>query len=244
MYLAPELYSNQPQTPKMDIWSLFVTMAEITEGYTFPPKAVVTSPRDIIQAVQEAAAGGYSELKPMARMNPALRASAAQMLLTYFDGNGLTTPRNQIPPIEPDDPQPAAMPPPYAPAAPRPAGPPVIEYPRRQRQQRLRPVAPPGTLPNRILERPVAQPVRAHRDGITKAPQPMPQQRLLQVTRAMQAKAEEIRARARDGRPREKELLAMPAAGEAGPARNVLVQAQVAEPSEIARPRVPGAFPE
>lgn len=43
-------------------------------------------------------------------MNPTLRAWATQMLVAFFDGKGLNTPNNQIPPIEPDVPQPAAIP--------------------------------------------------------------------------------------------------------------------------------------
>lgn len=105
LYAAPEvLLMEPPQTPKMDMWSLFVTMAVILPDYRFPPKTW-TSHKQIISAVQEVAAAGDEELRPMARLDPMRRASAAQMLVTYFGGDGLTTPRNQVPPIEPDVPQ-------------------------------------------------------------------------------------------------------------------------------------------
>ncbi|KAI1123477.1 kinase-like protein [Nemania abortiva] len=212
LYLAPELYNEQPQTPKMDIWSLFVTMAEIVPDYDFPPKTVA-SPSHIIQAVQKAAAAGYPQLQPMARTNPMLRASAAQMLATFFDGKGLTTPRRQIPPIEPDVPQPAAIPL-NAQAAPPPAPPPVIEYPRRRHQQPFQPAPTPGILPNRPPQRPlVHQPIRAQKDGIRKqaALQARPQARLLQATRGMQAQAKGIQPQALNRRPQEKEPLTIPA---------------------------------
>ncbi|KAI1076886.1 hypothetical protein F5B20DRAFT_583836 [Whalleya microplaca] len=35
----------------------------------------------------------------MAMVNPEERASAAQMLVKFFDGDGLTTPRARVPPI-------------------------------------------------------------------------------------------------------------------------------------------------
>ncbi|KAG9232394.1 hypothetical protein BJ875DRAFT_466998 [Amylocarpus encephaloides] len=38
-----------------------------------------------------------SKIREMAIVNPEERASAAQMLVKYFDGAGLSTPRNQVP---------------------------------------------------------------------------------------------------------------------------------------------------
>ncbi|KAI0118159.1 kinase-like protein [Nemania sp. FL0031] len=191
LYLAPELYNGQPQTPKMDIWSLFVTIAEIAPDYDFPPKTV-DGPSHIIQAVQKAAAASYPQLRPMARTNPTLRASAAQMLVTCFDGNGLTTPRRQIPPIEPDVPQPAAMPL-NAQAAPPPAPPLVIEYPRRRHQQPPRPAPPPGILQN----------------PQTKGVQP------LAATKLPQEKGLPVQ-------PKQPEMSRLPAPRGAGPARNLV----------------------
>lgn len=38
LYMAPELHNNKPQSPKMDMWSLFVTLIEIHPMYPkFPP---------------------------------------------------------------------------------------------------------------------------------------------------------------------------------------------------------------
>jgi serine/threonine protein kinase len=96
LYLAPELYNGQPQTPKMDIWSLFVTIAVIAPEYNLPPKDL-TNPGDIIKALRTAAATGIPQLQPMAWVNPNPRASAARMLKTLYDGRGLTTPVKQVP---------------------------------------------------------------------------------------------------------------------------------------------------
>ncbi|SPQ25035.1 d2f34b66-dd8f-46a7-872a-657f64aa3809 [Thermothielavioides terrestris] len=273
LYLAPELYNGQSQTPKMDVWSLFVTMAEILPNCDFPPKSV-TSPSDIIRAAQEAAAGGCPELQPTARVNPMLRASAAQMLVALFHGKGLTTPRNQIPPIEPDVPQPAAIVL-HGQARFRPAPPPVIEYPRRRHQKPPRPALSPGNLPNRIPQRPLEQqPIRAQKDGIRKQPslRAKPQERLLALrvqhegiraldrwlqekeSLAIQLQAEGVRRWAVNKPAQEKESPAMQpkhpekirlaALRGAGPAHKVSVPNQVATASEIVTPRLPGMFPE
>ncbi|KAK3309295.1 kinase-like domain-containing protein [Chaetomium strumarium] len=151
-YLAPEVHSHGVQTPKLDVWSLFVTMLEIHPQSNFPPPGV-TDYLDIVRAVQ--AHQGWDQLKPMARMDPARRASAAQMLVRIFNGQGLTTPRNAIPELEPDIPAPAgALVQPTSPPAPRPR---IIEYPRTPRTTRrpARPTPSQGILANRGSPRPL-----------------------------------------------------------------------------------------
>lgn len=102
LYQAPELhpqYGNFPQSPKMDVWSLFVTIMDVHKGAAFPPSDV-TSYDPILRAVR-AAVVLVPRLGHMARENPTYRASAAQMLVHLFGGRGLTTPRTEVPPIDP-----------------------------------------------------------------------------------------------------------------------------------------------
>jgi serine/threonine protein kinase len=116
MYMAPEFHDPDRlrRTPKVDIWSLFVTMAEILpdDVCNFPPNSWAdSSHRGIIQAVRQAAeADLLRQLRPMARVDPNLRASAAQMLLEIYGGEGLTTPRDDITPIQWDVVKPEAFP--------------------------------------------------------------------------------------------------------------------------------------
>lgn len=99
-YQAPELWPQKskvyaPQSPKMDIWSLFATIVAVDSRFKeFPPH---TSDYGIVLSALEAKAS-QSSLEPMARLHPDRRASAAQMLVHFFDGGGLTTPRSKIPP--------------------------------------------------------------------------------------------------------------------------------------------------
>jgi serine/threonine protein kinase len=146
LYLAPEVYNHGDQTPKLDIWSLFVTMLEIHPQSNFPLLGI-RGYSDVVRAVQ--AHSGWKQLRPMARVDPLRRASAAQMLVRLFNGKGLTTPRNVVPELEPDIPEPAtdgvqAT----LPSAPRPR---IIELPRAQRTTRrpARPAPSPGVTPNR-----------------------------------------------------------------------------------------------
>ncbi|KAL1961432.1 hypothetical protein VTO42DRAFT_160 [Malbranchea cinnamomea] len=97
-FMAPELATQggvvARQTPKMDVFSFFVTIAyvlnenglraEVKEGWNAR-----------IRKIQEASRG--RTLRPfmeMAIINPDERASAADMLDKLFDGEGRTTPRH------------------------------------------------------------------------------------------------------------------------------------------------------
>ena len=87
-YTAPEIYRGVPQTPKADVWSLFVTLAYAADAHGFREK-----PGNImwerLQAVREAASRGW--LEDMANEDPAKRASAGFCLSKWFGGNGRTT---------------------------------------------------------------------------------------------------------------------------------------------------------
>lgn len=75
---------------------------------------------DVLEAVLSTAERGerISEIREMAIVSVAVRASAAQMLVKLFNGNGLSTPLNQIPSLDKRPPftlatmRPSALPPP------------------------------------------------------------------------------------------------------------------------------------
>jgi len=163
-YEAPELYPEYgkfAQSPKMDVWSLFATVADIHPKFTFPPRAA--KPYDDVLRALCAAVETEPSLSAMVRLNPAYRASAAQMLVALFDGRGLSTPERRVPPIVAEPPaQPASasvpasqVPPPLVPAPQVPApqvpasqvpafqarlpaptrAPPLVQYPRQPRRR-------------------------------------------------------------------------------------------------------------
>lgn len=189
-YQAPELYPEKskvyaPQSPKMDVWSLFATIVAVDSQFKqFPP---MTSDYGIVLSALEARAP-QSFLEPMARLHPDRRASAAQMLAGWFHGKGLTTPRWKIPSIEPqanEAPQ-ANLSPAAGPSKPlqtridgsktrqraEVAACPLVVYPPRH--LRRTPLASPGRpyarMPPVIARREnnPMQPIRAHRDGVAK----------------------------------------------------------------------------
>ncbi|KID86236.1 calcium/calmodulin-dependent protein kinase [Metarhizium guizhouense ARSEF 977] len=109
LYMAPELENSpdSPQTPKMDVWSLFVTLAYALNGASFRQKPLHTTPLRI-KAIQEAA-NEFRPLRDMAHVDPRERATAGDMLDRLFAGEGRTTRRNPIraAAISPDEPGPS-----------------------------------------------------------------------------------------------------------------------------------------
>ncbi|RMZ76979.1 hypothetical protein DV738_g4644, partial [Chaetothyriales sp. CBS 135597] len=101
-YQAPELWPQvskiyAKQSPKMDVFSLFATMAAIHSKFQeFPPE---TNDYQVVLATLEARRP-QAFIEPMARLHPDDRASAAQMLAYRFEGEGLTTPLSKIPPMK------------------------------------------------------------------------------------------------------------------------------------------------
>ena len=101
-YMAPEMYyDTHSQTPKLDVWSLFATIIDIMRTAGFDGKKV-KSYGQVLSLIRTAATMN-PQLSPMAREDPELRASAAQMLVQCFQGNGLSTPRAQVGTIPLDD---------------------------------------------------------------------------------------------------------------------------------------------
>ncbi|KID76048.1 calcium/calmodulin-dependent protein kinase, partial [Metarhizium brunneum ARSEF 3297] len=109
LYMAPELENSpdSPQTPKMDVWSLFVTLAYALNGAGFRQKPLHNTPLRI-KAIQEAA-NEFRPLRDMAHVDPRERATAGDMLDRLFAGEGRTTRRNPIraAAISPDEPGPS-----------------------------------------------------------------------------------------------------------------------------------------
>ncbi|KAI3326972.1 kinase-like domain-containing protein [Xylariaceae sp. AK1471] len=101
-YQALELWPDKsgvvaPQSPKMDVWSLFATVVAFDSRFKeFPPQTYDYAIS--LSALEDKAPQSF--LEPMARLHPDRRASAAQMLAYFFDGKGLTTVRSKIAPIE------------------------------------------------------------------------------------------------------------------------------------------------
>ncbi|PVH73366.1 hypothetical protein DL98DRAFT_520017 [Cadophora sp. DSE1049] len=64
----------------------------------FPPD---TADYGVVLRALRAKIPAVSRLEPMARLHPDRRASAAEMLVFHFDGEGLTTPKSKILPLSP-----------------------------------------------------------------------------------------------------------------------------------------------
>ncbi len=90
--MAPEvLWRLGRQTPKLDVWSFFVTLAEVFDANGYRDRNIATE-KEIIPAVLEAAqAENFQYLRPMAVVDPNQRASAGDMLDHLFNGEGRTT---------------------------------------------------------------------------------------------------------------------------------------------------------
>lgn len=100
LYMPPEMLHGGVQTHKVDVWSFFVTIVWTLDAGEFRQRSTrFKTIAEVHQAVQSAAfnVDSVSKIREMAIVNPEERASAAQMLVKYFDGKGLSTPRNQVP---------------------------------------------------------------------------------------------------------------------------------------------------
>ncbi|EEH06284.1 serine/threonine-protein kinase ppk11 [Histoplasma capsulatum G186AR] len=98
IYMAPEVLEDKgiAQSSKVDVWSLFVTLAYALDVNGYRNKALATRDQKVEAALEAAETQELRSLKDMVAIDPKHRASAAQMLLKFYDGEGLTTPRNQI----------------------------------------------------------------------------------------------------------------------------------------------------
>jgi len=98
LYGAPEMLRGK-QTHKVDVWSLFVTMLWVLDVRRFRQKSTQFRTTDEVRefVVVASKEQTMSQIREMAILDPEKRASAAQMLVKCFNGEGLSTPRNQIP---------------------------------------------------------------------------------------------------------------------------------------------------
>ncbi|KJZ75827.1 hypothetical protein HIM_04651 [Hirsutella minnesotensis 3608] len=99
IFAAPELHpdyglTKYRQSPKMDVWSLFVTIASVYLFAKFDERKLAQGPYSQIVAFVQESLEPLSGMKEMACLNPEERASAAQMLIKHFGGKGLTTNRS------------------------------------------------------------------------------------------------------------------------------------------------------
>lgn len=98
LYMAPELdIQNGPQTTKVDVWSLFITLAYALDEGGFQRKSRRTAPPLRMKAIREAAnAQRLRAIRAMAEIDPDRRASAADILDQVFRGEGRTTPHRAV----------------------------------------------------------------------------------------------------------------------------------------------------
>ncbi|KAI1348384.1 kinase-like domain-containing protein [Xylaria sp. FL0043] len=102
VYMAPEIYYGRRQTHKVDVWSLFVTMLWTLDVNDFRQALNKWKKYEqICKAVLSRVNEVEDVIRPMARIDLTERASAAQMLVKCFNGNGLSTPRHLVPALEP-----------------------------------------------------------------------------------------------------------------------------------------------
>lgn len=103
LYMAPEVFHfREVLTHKVDMWSLFVTLLDMI----FPNlrhSEFKDKDDDIHRSIIDYART-VDEIKPIreaANFYPKNRASAAQMLVKFFRGAGMTTPWNEVPEMKP-----------------------------------------------------------------------------------------------------------------------------------------------
>ncbi|CAK7201547.1 hypothetical protein SEUCBS139899_004253 [Sporothrix eucalyptigena] len=138
IYMAPEVWEGNNgdgrQTHKADVWSLFATMLWTLDFGRFRSRCLAyRSYNDARSTVLELAsnnnnshnnAASIASIAAMAVVDPAARASAAQMLCSVYDGKGLSTPKRKVPPLQRPLAQPLPSVSPFAlalPATPNPA---------------------------------------------------------------------------------------------------------------------------
>ncbi|KAI1440195.1 kinase-like domain-containing protein [Annulohypoxylon stygium] len=106
-YMAPELEHveqfgiEKKQVHKMDVWSLFMTVMWIVDAEHFRNMSrYPLTFADYYDFATNAAKSTLRRYSMMVKWRPEDRASAAQMLVHLYDGEGLSTPRDQIPAID------------------------------------------------------------------------------------------------------------------------------------------------
>lgn len=94
---APEIKKRGPQTSKMDVWSLFVTLLWATNEADFRSECTHLSRGALLQLILTTRIDGHKE---MARVDAERRASAAQMLIKLGQAELLTNHARTVPPLD------------------------------------------------------------------------------------------------------------------------------------------------
>lgn len=105
IYMAPEVLSarREKQTNKVDVWSLLVTIVWTLDAGQFRQQLMTTDRFRYEAEVQSAIVRIATtdrrvwNIREMAILEPSQRASAAQMLVKHFGGEGLATERSKVP---------------------------------------------------------------------------------------------------------------------------------------------------
>lgn len=98
IFMAPEILlgGGRFQTSKVDVWSLFVTLAFVLDVNGYQRRKMISHKQIINEAVQAAEGLPMSPLKDMVVEDPSQRASAAELLRNLFDGVGVTTTAEEV----------------------------------------------------------------------------------------------------------------------------------------------------
>ncbi len=109
IFWAPEVTNGKgwPQGHRVDIWALYVSLVCVVEGEHWPGGTDTSA-----ETVQEMILANdyFPKLRIMARENPKLRATAAQCLVEFFEGKGLTSTEVIPPPPASPSPTPSRRP--------------------------------------------------------------------------------------------------------------------------------------
>lgn len=98
LYMAPEMFLKGQQSSKVDVWSLFVTMLWTLDVRDFRHCFYrFKTSEDVWNAILLASKmDKLSNIQEMAIVSPERRASAAQMLVRLYRGEGLSTPQDRV----------------------------------------------------------------------------------------------------------------------------------------------------
>lgn len=103
LYRAPEVtHCHEVQTDKVDMWSLFVTVVDMVYP-KFRHFQFQDTDDDIHRHVIYCAqvSNDLIRIREAANFYPQNRASAAQMLVKIYNGEGMTTPWHKVPEMKP-----------------------------------------------------------------------------------------------------------------------------------------------
>lgn len=92
-YVAPEVAQDVIHTPKMDVWSLFITLVDVH----YPEKSASLTQVSMLEYARKGRME-FPEFSDMGHEDPECRASAAQILTKNFQGRGLPSTQTVVQP--------------------------------------------------------------------------------------------------------------------------------------------------